>query len=250
MAPCPVCGAPTAKVYGYHRRTVWDVPVGGRPIVVALRVRRLVCPALICRLQTFREQIPGLPESHQRRTVRLAWQISRVARELCGHPPLRPAGRARFPRTALRHLRRQPLGVIDKQHTGRPEATTDRTPHRPPHATPAPGRAEDATPVRRRASPPGPCPRTRGTSRGPRPYCPTASTTAATCRDDTSRAPGTYNRIPPPRAPTSRGTTLRDRPVGGGCLYVFRQGIAVGFGVVRGCWGYAASSMFFGVRDS
>jgi hypothetical protein len=36
----------------------------------------------------------------------------------------------------------------------------------------------------------------------------------------------------------------------GGCLYVFRQGTSVGFGVVQGCWGYAASSTSFGVRGS
>ncbi|MEV6857446.1 transposase family protein, partial [Streptomyces microflavus] len=27
--PCPVCGSPTAKAHGYHRRTVADVPVDG-----------------------------------------------------------------------------------------------------------------------------------------------------------------------------------------------------------------------------
>ncbi|WP_276322896.1 transposase family protein [Streptomyces sp. F001] len=58
--PCPVCGTPTAKVHGYHGRTVTDVPVDGRQVVVHLRVRRLVCPVLGCRRQTFREQIePG-----------------------------------------------------------------------------------------------------------------------------------------------------------------------------------------------
>lgn len=80
--PCSACRTPTAKVHGYHRRTVKDVPVDGRPVVVHLRVRRLVRPALGCRRQTFREQISGLLERHQRRTVRLAWQISQVAREL------------------------------------------------------------------------------------------------------------------------------------------------------------------------
>lgn len=60
--PCPVCQAPTAKVHGYHRRTVTDVPVDGRPVLVHLRARRLVCPVLGCRRQTFREQIPGLLE--------------------------------------------------------------------------------------------------------------------------------------------------------------------------------------------
>lgn len=62
--PCPVCGTATAKVHGYHQRTVTDVPVDGRQVVVRLRVRRLVCPARNCPRQTFREQIPGLLERH------------------------------------------------------------------------------------------------------------------------------------------------------------------------------------------
>ncbi|MGW9031869.1 ISL3 family transposase [Streptomyces sp. NPDC055722] len=110
--PCPVCGTPTAKVHGYHHRTMTDVPVDGRQVVVHLRVRRLVCPVLGCRRQTFREQIPGLLERHQRRTVRLAGQISQVARELCGRAAARLAGLLAVPvsrSTALRHLRRLPL---------------------------------------------------------------------------------------------------------------------------------------------
>ncbi|MFD4977137.1 transposase family protein, partial [Streptomyces sp. NPDC058424] len=110
--PCPVCGTPTAKVHGYHRRTVRDLPVDGRQVVVHLRVRRLACPALGCWRQTFREQIPGLLERHQRRTVRLVGQISQVARELCGRAAARLAGLLAVPvsrSTALRHLRRLPL---------------------------------------------------------------------------------------------------------------------------------------------
>ncbi|MGW4825125.1 transposase family protein [Streptomyces sp. NPDC004227] len=60
--PCPVRGTPAAKVHRYHGRTVTDVPVDGRQVVVRLRIRRLVCP-----VQTFRDQIPGLLERHQRR---------------------------------------------------------------------------------------------------------------------------------------------------------------------------------------
>lgn len=110
--PCPVCGSPTAKAHGYHRRTVADVPVDGRQVVVHLRVRRLACPILGCRRQTFREQIPGLLECHQRRTVRLAGQVSQVARELCGRAATRLAGLLAMPvsrSTALRHLQRLPL---------------------------------------------------------------------------------------------------------------------------------------------
>lgn len=67
--PCPMCGVPTGKVHGYHVRTVADVPVDGRRVVVNVRVRRLVCPVLGCRRQTFREQVPGLIERLQRRTA-------------------------------------------------------------------------------------------------------------------------------------------------------------------------------------
>jgi transposase len=44
-APCPVCGALTGRVHGYASRTVTDVPVDGRRVVVSLQVRRLLCPA-------------------------------------------------------------------------------------------------------------------------------------------------------------------------------------------------------------
>jgi hypothetical protein len=107
---------PTAKMHGYHRRTVRDVPDDGRQVVVHLCVRRLVCPALGCRRQTFREQIPGLcwSERHQRRTVRFAGQISQVAREWYGRAAERLAGLLAVPvsrSTALRHLRRLPLAA-------------------------------------------------------------------------------------------------------------------------------------------
>jgi transposase len=87
--PCPMCGVLTGKVHGYHGRTVGDVPVDGRRVVLCLRVRRLVCPVLGCRRQTFREQVPGLLERLQRRTTRLTSQVSGVVKELCGRAAAR-----------------------------------------------------------------------------------------------------------------------------------------------------------------
>ncbi|GAA2686280.1 hypothetical protein GCM10010412_073680 [Nonomuraea recticatena] len=46
--PCPVCGVLTDRVHAFCGRTVTDVPVDGRRVVVSVRVRRLVCPALGC----------------------------------------------------------------------------------------------------------------------------------------------------------------------------------------------------------
>lgn len=86
-------------------RTVADVPFDGRRVVVNVRVRRLVCPVLGCRRQTFREQLPGLIERLQRRTTRLTSQVSGVVKELCGRAAARiPAVPVSFA-TALRVLR-------------------------------------------------------------------------------------------------------------------------------------------------
>lgn len=80
---CPVCGASSERVHGYHWRTAADVPVDERRVVVRVRVRRLVCPTRGCR-HTFREQVPGVLDRYQRRTVRLTRQVKAVVKELAG----------------------------------------------------------------------------------------------------------------------------------------------------------------------
>jgi len=111
MAPCPVCGEPSGRVHGYHWRTVADVPMDGRRVVVRVRVRRLVCPTHGCR-HTFREQVPGVLDRYQRRTTRLTRQIKAVVKELAARAGARllaipAAGISRH--TALRTLLRIPL---------------------------------------------------------------------------------------------------------------------------------------------
>jgi transposase len=82
--PCPQCGGSTGQVHGYCERTVADVPADGRPVMVRVRVRRLRCPVLECPVQTFREQVQGVLDRYQRRTVRLTGQAGQVARRLAG----------------------------------------------------------------------------------------------------------------------------------------------------------------------
>jgi transposase len=111
MVPCPSCGAPSGRVHGFHLRTVADVPVDGRRVVVRVRVRRLVCPTRGCR-HTFREQVPGVLERYQRRTARLTRQVKAVVKELAGRAGARllailAVGVSRH--TALRTLLRIPL---------------------------------------------------------------------------------------------------------------------------------------------
>jgi transposase len=86
---CPRCGTETARVHGYHERTAADVPVGGRRVLIRLRVRRMRCPVLDCQVQNFREQVPGVLDRYQRRISRLAAQVSAVTRELAGRASAR-----------------------------------------------------------------------------------------------------------------------------------------------------------------
>ena len=110
--PCPACGAPTSKVHGFHTRTVADVPVDGRTVLVSVRIRRLACPVLGCLRQTFREQVPGVVEHYQRRTNRLTDQLGSVAKELAGRAGARLSrvlACAISRSTALRMLMRQAI---------------------------------------------------------------------------------------------------------------------------------------------
>jgi transposase len=86
---CPVCGTLTGRVHAFHERVAADVPVDGRRVSVRLRVRRMLCPVTSCARRTFREQVPGVVERYQRRTVRLGEQVRRVVRELAGRASAR-----------------------------------------------------------------------------------------------------------------------------------------------------------------
>ncbi|GGW81426.1 hypothetical protein GCM10010340_69410 [Streptomyces griseoloalbus] len=113
--PCPLCGVVTKKAHGYHGRTVPDLPIDGRQGVVRVRIRRLVCPVLGCKRQTFREQVPGLLERHQRRTTPLTGQLPELVKELYGRASARLPGTQAVPlsyTTALRLSRRVPVPVV------------------------------------------------------------------------------------------------------------------------------------------
>lgn len=111
---CPDCAAHTARVHGYHERTVTDVAFDARQVVLRVRVRRLVCPTRGCR-RTFREQLPGVLERYQRRTSRLRAQIGVVVKELAGRAGVRVLSALSVfisRHTALRALLRLPVPVL------------------------------------------------------------------------------------------------------------------------------------------
>jgi hypothetical protein len=107
---CPDCGSPSQRVPGFCERTLADVSVDARPVAVSVRVRRLVCGNHGCARQTFREQVPGVLERHQRRTPRLAAQIGSVVRELAGR-----AGQRALSALAVRISRHTALRILMRQ---------------------------------------------------------------------------------------------------------------------------------------
>jgi hypothetical protein len=73
------------------------------------------CPALGCPVQTFREQVPGVLDRYQRRTVRLADQAGEVVRRVAGRAGaglLAVLGIPLARDTALRILLRLPLPEV------------------------------------------------------------------------------------------------------------------------------------------
>ncbi len=42
---CPACGAREVAPRGCRRRTFQAVPIGGKPVEIALAIRRVACPA-------------------------------------------------------------------------------------------------------------------------------------------------------------------------------------------------------------
>jgi transposase len=110
---CPDCGVSTARVHGLYERTVGDVPVDARRVQIVVRVRRLVCPTSGCR-RTFREQVPGVLQRYQRRTLRLQAFVDAVARELAGRGAARLLSTLAVPlsrHATVRALLRIPLAT-------------------------------------------------------------------------------------------------------------------------------------------
>ena len=98
QAPCPACGTVSSRLHGGYARTVADGAAGGRPVLIALSVRRFRCPESSCVKVTFAEQAEGLSLRYRRRSVPLLDMLAGLragaGRAGCG-PAGRDAGRRR-----------------------------------------------------------------------------------------------------------------------------------------------------------
>jgi zinc-finger of transposase IS204/IS1001/IS1096/IS1165 len=112
QACCPRCGAASARVHGGYTRMVADGAAGGRPVLIALRVRRFRCLQEGCPAVTFAEQAEGVSARWRRRSVPLLAMLAGFGLEAAGRAGARLAGLlgiAVHPSTVLRLVAALPV---------------------------------------------------------------------------------------------------------------------------------------------
>ena len=122
QARCPACGAVSWRVHGGYARVVADGAASGRPVLIALSVRRFRCPEPSCPKATFAEQAGGLSERYRRRSVPLLGMLAGFGLELAGRAAARLAGTLGVPvhsSTVLRLV----MSLPDPPVTAAPEVT-------------------------------------------------------------------------------------------------------------------------------
>jgi transposase len=121
-ACCPRCGQPSSRVHSRYQRLLTDGAAGGRPLLIALSVRRFRCTASPCPRITFVEQAEGLTGRYLRRTLPLREMLARFGLELAGRAGARLAaalGIAVHSSTLLRLVMALPDPVV----TAAPQVT-------------------------------------------------------------------------------------------------------------------------------
>jgi transposase len=110
-ADCPDCGEASGRVHSYYGRQPADLPMGGRPTRLRLRLKRFRCMNTACPRVTFAEPMPAWLARRSRRTQRLAAALESLAFALGGEAGSRQAHRLHMPcsgQTLLRLIRRAP----------------------------------------------------------------------------------------------------------------------------------------------
>ena len=90
-AVCPRCGRSSRRVHSRYERRLADAAIGGRRVVIRLRVRRFFCAWPDCPAATFAEQVEGLTSRYARRSPPLARTLTVVALALAGRAGARLA---------------------------------------------------------------------------------------------------------------------------------------------------------------
>ena len=107
-ARCPLCRRRSGRVHSSYHRTVADLPLAGRRLILRLGVRRFRCDAGRCPRTIFAERFPKLVAAYGRRTLGQRGALETIAFALGGSAGARLATRLGSPisrATLLRVLR-------------------------------------------------------------------------------------------------------------------------------------------------
>jgi len=110
-ARCPLCGRRSTRVHSRYRRTVADLPVSGRGVVLVVQVRRFRCLAPSCPRRIFAERLPTLVAPQARKSHGLCQALQQVGFANGGEAGARLAaqlGLRASPDTLLRLVRAAP----------------------------------------------------------------------------------------------------------------------------------------------
>src|SRR6266487_4300231 len=77
-ARCPGCGNSSDAVHCQYRRTVHDVPCGGRSVMLRLGVRKFFCRTATCQRKVFAERLPELVQPWARISKRLLEELKAI----------------------------------------------------------------------------------------------------------------------------------------------------------------------------
>lgn len=90
-ATCRRCGLLSASGHDSYVRRLRDLACSGRPVEIAISVRRFCCGGPGCTAKTFAEQVPGLTSFYQRCSTGLRSWLSSAGLELGGRAGARVA---------------------------------------------------------------------------------------------------------------------------------------------------------------
>jgi transposase len=111
-ASCPHCYQPSIRIHSSYTRSISDLTICGRPVLLKVHVRRFRCPNTDCQARTFAEQFPEIAAPRCRRSKRAQRVLSQLALATGGEGGARLAATLLLPAspaTLRRCLRAVPL---------------------------------------------------------------------------------------------------------------------------------------------
>ena len=104
---CPLCAQASSQVHSQYRRTLRDVPCGGRKVILRLAVHKFFCRTSDCARKIFTERLPPFVQPWAQVTTRLFEAVQAIGLATSGELGTRLADRISIhasPTTMLRRI--------------------------------------------------------------------------------------------------------------------------------------------------